>query len=250
MIRRRVPYREFTGPSRRRRGFSLVEVIIALAITASLLTATLVALDASFQAYRSTTEQVSSQSIGRIVMHRALTLIRTGTDFGPYPIDPKVSRIRSDFIQFQTQSDEVVTIRWDRANEVLLYEIDGETPVELLDRVVGTVDESGALIEPFTLEFEQGRRLYRATVDLTVAPDDVIQLDLEGDQDDTIRLVGSAMPRLEAFDERSSRLHCPSAFGSYHSAGVREGRDGRAGGRRATGRTRKEGPGRSDAWNS
>ena len=92
-----------------------------------------------------------------------------------------------------------MTIRWDRANEVLLYEIDGEAPVELLDGVVGTVDESGALIEPFTLEFEQGRRLYRATVDLTVAPDDVIQLDLEGDQDDTIRLVGSAMPRLEAF---------------------------------------------------
>ena len=185
--------------TRARRGFNLVEVLIALAITSSLMAATLVALDASFRAYQSTTEEVSTQSIGRIVMHRVLTLVRTGTEFGPFPADPRVTRIRSDFIEFRTQSDQVVTIRWDRANEVLLYEIDGEAPVELLDGVVGTVDESGALIEPFTLEFEQGRRLYRATVDLTVAPDDVIQLDLEGDQDDTIRLVGSAMPRLEAF---------------------------------------------------
>ena len=67
----------------RRRGFNLVEVLIALAITATLLTATLAALDASFRAYQATTEEVSTQSIGRIVMHRMLTLIRTGTDFGP-----------------------------------------------------------------------------------------------------------------------------------------------------------------------
>ena len=40
----------------RRRGFNLVEVLIAMAITAALLTATLVALDASIRAYQSTTE--------------------------------------------------------------------------------------------------------------------------------------------------------------------------------------------------
>ena len=199
MIRRRVPYRDSAGPSRRRRGFSLVEVIIALAITASLLTATLVALDASFQAYQSTTEQVSSQSIGRIVMHRALTLIRTGTNFGPYPIDPKVSRIRSDFIQFETQEGEVVQITWDRVQQRLLYEVQGQAPVPLLDGVVGTTDGSGVAIEPFTLEYKQGRNLYRATIDLTIEPDDLVQLDLEGDGGSQIRLVGSAMPRIEAF---------------------------------------------------
>ena len=75
-----------TPPRPRRRGFNLIEVLIALAITATLLTATLAALDASFRAYQATTEEVSTQSIGRIVMHRMLTLIRTGTDFGPFPL--------------------------------------------------------------------------------------------------------------------------------------------------------------------
>ena len=84
-----------TSVCMRRGGFSLVEVLIALAITSTLLTATLVALDASFRAYQSTTEEVSSNSIGRLVMHRLLTMIRTGTDFGPYPDDPRISIIKA-----------------------------------------------------------------------------------------------------------------------------------------------------------
>lgn len=199
MIRHTIRGTTRTATRAVRRGFSLVEVLIALAITASLLTATLVALDASFTAYQSTTEQVSSQSIGRIVMHRALTLIRTGTNFGPFPVDPKVSRIKSDFIQFETQDGEVVQITWDRPTRRLLYAVDGQPPVPLLDGVVGTTDEDGETAEPFTLEFKQGSRLYRATIDLTIRPDDLVDLDLEGENDGLIRLVGSAMPRIEAF---------------------------------------------------
>ena len=183
----------------RRRGFNLIEVLIALAITATLLTATLAALDASFRAYQATTEEVSTQSIGRIVMHRMLTLIRTGTDFGPFPEDPRVTTIQSDFIQFRTQNEEVVTISWDRNRKQLLYELEGQAAVELLDGVVGTTDAQGVLQSPFTLSYENGRQLYRATIDLTVEPNEVIQLDIEGDRARTIRLVGSAMPRIEAF---------------------------------------------------
>ena len=188
-----------TPPRPRRRGFNLIEVLIALAITATLLTATLAALDASFRAYQATTEEVSTQSIGRIVMHRMLTLIRTGTDFGPFPEDPRVTTIQSDFIQFRTQNEEVVTISWDRNRKQLLYELEGQAAVELLDGVVGTTDAQGVLQSPFTLSYENGRQLYRATIDLTVEPNEVIQLDIEGDRARTIRLVGSAMPRLEAF---------------------------------------------------
>jgi hypothetical protein len=176
-----------------------VEVLIALAITATLLTATLAALDASFRAYQATTEEVSTQSIGRIVMHRMLTLIRTGTDFGPYPADPRVTTIQSDFIEFRTQNGEIVTITWNRNDETLLYSVEGNTPVEMLDGVIGTTDEAGVVQAPFTLNFEQGRRLYRATIDITVEPDDMIDLEIEGDRARPVRLVGSAMPRLEAF---------------------------------------------------
>lgn len=184
----------------RRAGFSLIEVLIALAITAVLLTATLVALDASFRAYQSTTEEVSTHSITRLVMHRLLTMVRTGTDFGPYPDDPRVRVIQSDHIQFRTQSDDVVTVRWDQSSEVLTYQVAGEAPVELLGGVIGTRDAENNLISPFTLEYADGRRLYRATFDFTVEPDDIIDLELEGDREDNeIRVVGSAMPRLEAF---------------------------------------------------
>ncbi|MDG1978790.1 MAG: prepilin-type N-terminal cleavage/methylation domain-containing protein, partial [Phycisphaerales bacterium] len=132
----------------RRRGFNLVEVLIALAITATLLTATLAALDASFRAYQATTEEVSTQSIGRIVMHRMLTLIRTGTDFGPYPADPRVTTIQSDFIEFRTQNGEIVTITWNRNDETLLYSVEGNTPVEMLDGVIGTTDDAGVVQSP------------------------------------------------------------------------------------------------------
>ncbi len=182
------------------RGFSLVEVLIALAITSTLLTATLVALDASFRAYQSTTEEVSSNAIGRIVMHRLLTMIRTGTDFGPFPEDPRVKLVRSDFIEFRTQAGEVVTIEWNRNEEKLTYRVDGQSAVDLLDGVIGTSDQMGNFVSPFTLEYADGRRLHLATIDFTIEPDDIINLEIEGDRSSNeVRFVGSAMPRLEAF---------------------------------------------------
>ena len=45
----------------RRRGFNLVELLLALVISAALLTATMVALNASFMAYQATTEVASTQ---------------------------------------------------------------------------------------------------------------------------------------------------------------------------------------------
>jgi hypothetical protein len=54
-------------------------------------------------------------------------------------------------------------------------------------------------IPPFTLQYEKGRTLYRATIDLTVVPDDNMSVQLDGSNMDVIRLVASAMPRLEAY---------------------------------------------------
>ena len=102
-----------------RRGFNLVELLIALAINAALLSATMVALDASFRAYQSTNEVASTHTIARLAMHRMQALIRTGTEFGPFPASPTISVIESDFIEFMSDSGEVWAIEFVPEEEVL-----------------------------------------------------------------------------------------------------------------------------------
>jgi prepilin-type N-terminal cleavage/methylation domain-containing protein len=200
-------------PSRRLRGFSLVELLIALAIVAALLTATLVALNASFMAYQATTEVASTHTIGRLTMHRMLSLIRTGDQFGPFPTTPLQSTVRSDFIEFMTPNDDVLTLVWKEDADVAngypegnaLYVVtsDGgvDTPYLLLEGVVAQYDDDTPpnRIKPFTMEFAKGRVLYRATIDLTIKPDDNMSVMMDGQNEQIIRLVASAMPRLSTF---------------------------------------------------
>ena len=49
------------------------------------------------------------------------------------------------------------------------------------------------------MQYEKGRHLYRATIDLMVVPDDNMSVMLDGNNTETIRLVASAMPRLETY---------------------------------------------------
>ena len=62
---------------RSRHGIGLVELLIGLAIAASLLTATAVAVDASFKGYQVNQEQAATLQRARVGMNRILTLIRT-----------------------------------------------------------------------------------------------------------------------------------------------------------------------------
>jgi len=94
--------------SSQHRGFSMVEMLIALTISAVLMTATLGALDASFQQYKSTTESASTHVVSRIAMHRMLSMIRTGVEFGPFPADvysPSQNPVVSDYIEFVSERD-------------------------------------------------------------------------------------------------------------------------------------------------
>ena len=192
-----------------RRGFNIVEMLIALAITAVLLTATMVALDASFKAYQSTTEVASTHTISRMTIHRMQALIRMGQDFGPFPNDPTITTIESDFIEFATPDDppQVMALEYDINDEALYIVLDpgpDETRYVLLEGVIPQYDPPTSTAEddrimPFTLEYEQGRHLYRATIDLTVVPDDNMSVELDGNNVDVLRLVASAMPRTAAF---------------------------------------------------
>lgn len=199
-----------------RRGFNLVELLIALAITAALLSAVMVALNASFVAYQTTTEVASTHTISRLIMNRMLTMIRTGSEFGPYPVNPLESIVTSDFIQFQTSGGAVVTLEWKEDADPLNGYPQGEALYATVDDGGGSpstnlllegvkpqyVEVSAGVTErvrPFTMQYEKGRHLYRATIDLMVVPDDNMSVMLDGNNTETIRLVASAMPRLETY---------------------------------------------------
>lgn len=198
--------------SHARRAFSLVEVLIALTITATLLTATMAALDASFKSYKANSESAATNVVARIVMQRLTAMIRTGDSFGPYPANPILTpNIQSDWIEFVTFRDPAQGI--ERIIRLEARPADGANgPFELwytLTIMVNGVFESsqeaplltGLNQVLFDLEYDVGPRLRRVTVDL------IIQPETGGDmavgvgrlETPTIRMVASASPR--AYDE-------------------------------------------------
>lgn len=194
-----------------RRAFSLIELLVALTITVTLLAATMTALDTSFKSYKATTEGASTNVIARMVMHRMLAMIRTGENFGPYPadpLDPTQNPIEdSTFIEFETNR-VVATNSW----RVIRLEARATSdaargPLELWyvrtdfsNGVEGDTEErpllSGIERASFWLEYDVGPRLRRATVDLTVRPNDFQDASFNtGLVAPTIRLVSSVGPR-------------------------------------------------------
>ncbi len=198
------------GAASTRPGFSLIEMLVALAITSTLLTAALVALDASFKGYKVTTEGASSHVVTRIVMHRIMAMVRTGTQFAPAPIDPldaAQNPVHADNIEFVAAEDEAAGTRTEVRIERRAATDASRGPYELYyiqTKYAGSTQvsqTSAPMISnlqdaSFTLDFDVGDRLLRATVDLTVRPNDVQDARIGGDLSaPTIRLVASASPR-------------------------------------------------------
>ena len=182
-----------------RRGFNLVELVIATAITAALLTAVMVSLSASFHAYRETTESASTGVVGRIVMERIQGLIRNGIDFAPYPGTLSSTVLEGNELDIQQADGTWITLAWVPSTQSLHWQEGGEDWV-VLEGVTQLPEGSSTPVSPFTLEFHRGRHLHRATIDLCVVPDDVEGLDIEGLEAPRLRLVGSAMPRAIAWE--------------------------------------------------
>lgn len=197
-----------------RRGFSLVEVLVSLMIMGTLLAATLAALNSSFKAYKDTTESASTQVVSRMVMHRVMSMIRTGADFGPFPADvlnAAQNPVNSTSIEFQTTPTgvypaKIVRIeRRDAADTTIApFEL---WYVELSVSLVGGAPQPPVVVaqQPlltgvrnvaFTLEYDVGPRLKQATFDLTVMPNDFQGASMANDlQTPAIRLVSTAWPR-------------------------------------------------------
>jgi len=201
---------DYPRTARRHRGtaraFNLIEMLIALTITATLLAAVMMALHASFVAYQTTTEVASTHTIARLIMHRMLTLIRTGQEFGPFPVNPQDSIVASNEIEFLTPNNDLIRLEWFATTDdthplanALYAVINDGVPQVMLEGVIPQFDDAGFPVAPFTLEYGLGRKLHRATIDITVVPDDNMSVTIDGDNQEQIRLVASAMPRITAF---------------------------------------------------
>lgn len=197
---------------RSRRAFSLVEMLIALTISATLLTATLTAFHASWLSYKDTTESASTHVVSRIVMHRLQAMLRTASDFQPYPddvFDVAQNPGTSSWIEFTTaqdleaglnrrtrieRRDSPQTFDGNRQRFELWYVLkNGETDAIIDERPL-LADLSEVM---FIVEYEPGPRLIRATIDLTISPNDDQDMSVgRRDSTPTIRLVASAVPRI------------------------------------------------------
>jgi len=194
-----------------RRGFSLVEMLIALAITATLLTAMLVSLDFNFKRYQSTSESASMHVVGRLVTHRILSQVRTGTTFGPAPsdvLDPAQNPVITDNIEFITEADRAAGL-----NQVTRFEfrpdpVDPAAPGSLWYVLINADADPAVLIQErpllsgvrtaqFTLDFDEETWLLdRATIDITLDPDVELAANSSvAEMPDSVRLIASATPR-------------------------------------------------------
>ncbi len=182
------------------RAFSILEILIALAISVVLLTATMMALRASFETYRRSAERVSANVAGRLIIERAQMMIRGGVDFVPLPAGPGGGVLESDFLSIQSASGTWTTLRWDQLTETIRWE-DGVDSWSMLDGVSQNIAGGITPLSPFRLTFRDGRWLTHATIDLVVSADGITGTDLDMEDVPEMRFVGSAMPRRVAWAE-------------------------------------------------
>lgn len=192
------------------RGLSLVEMLIALAISAMLLTATMVAIDASFQAYAAAAETASTQTATRMVINRLLTLIRTSTAHGPLLHDPTDTppvvlladgqTIESYYLELLNPQGDLIRIEYRDAthattpNELWMIMDPAGSGTQIQQPIMGGVTDAKFFTHRRT-DKDGVLVLERGTVDMTVEADDDNTLALEGAGLPPIRVIASTMPR-------------------------------------------------------
>jgi prepilin-type N-terminal cleavage/methylation domain-containing protein len=190
----------FVHRSSRSRGLSLVEVLIALAITAMLMAATMAATHASFRAYADACEQASSQAATRMITNRLLTLIRTSTAHGPLmPNGSNVTlsgtTITSDYIELLDPNGNYIKMSYKSSSkELWLSMTPASGGAEVSQPLIGGVTAASF----FAVRRQNDEGLWvleRGTIDLTVEPGQDATLTIESGHPQPIRVVASTKPR-------------------------------------------------------
>ena len=196
---------------RHRRGFSLIEMLVALSISATLLTAALTALDTSFRGYKYITQAASTNVVSRIVTHRFMGMVRTGSNFAPYPTDPldkSTNPLTSTWLEFQGEHPSIASntqiVKIERRDAApgsdgpyeLWYTQTEYTPTGAQYSTDSKLLLSGVTNVQFTLDYDVGPRLTRATIDVTIMPNDNKSIQIGSDLSaPPIRFVASSTPR-------------------------------------------------------
>ena len=188
--------------ARRCRGLSILELLLALAITAVLLTATAVAIAASFRAYGDAVEQAGAQVATRMVTQRLLGLIRSSTAHGPLepdagaepPITLDGQTITSDHIELIDPLGRVLRCEYRADDEELWLIMDPGTEDEQAQPLIAGVTAATFMLRRW-LNDDGLWELERATVDMTVQPDEDATLALENGPAQAIRVITSTKPR-------------------------------------------------------
>jgi type II secretory pathway component PulJ len=191
----------------------LVELLIALAISAALLTATAAALDASFKAYRTNQETGDLTQRARLAMHRMLTEIRATQSHEP------ASAVNEAFRSGLNVDSTSIRIYSNDTNAIE-YRQEGTQIVRQTFRLVGatwTPDTARPILDgvsagAFTITMEPQRsvdasraglaydQLRRATIRLTVRPAATQSTGIETtNSNQSITLVSSVVPRRNAW---------------------------------------------------
>jgi prepilin-type N-terminal cleavage/methylation domain-containing protein len=158
---------------RKRRGVGLIELLLALAISAMLLTATAVAVDASFKAYANNQEQSSLLQQARMALNRMVTSIRTSDSHAPADFKLLVDfkngkKVTGTAIGMFQEDGTNIVYRYDAGKQQLLADIRGSSYV-----VARGVQAFAIVMEP--MRSEEALRtgsgydlLRRASIQLTI----------------------------------------------------------------------------------
>lgn len=196
--------------SHRRKGIGLVELLVAMAISAALLTSVAMAVNASFKAYAVNQSQGQLMQRARMAMNRMVTYIRATNEHRPDD-DAALDNFESGLItsagsiRMMLDSTSGMIFR-QTGNELQMvpFSVAGNTLTEGNPRTllhgVGTSD--------FRITFEPQRsavsvktgsptydQLKRASIVLTVRPTSNTSVKGEEQQGQTVTLSASIMPR-------------------------------------------------------